>query len=131
MAEHRKIRVGEEIRRELSEIIREEIKDPRVKESIISVTHVDVAKDLRYASVYLSCLTKGTDEAAVIGVFKQAAGFIRAELAKRLNLRFTPELTFKFDASIKTGARINQLLREGMGHPAAEGEKHPSEESDQ
>ena len=131
MAEHRKIRVGEEIRRELYEIVRDEIKDPRVKESLVSITHVDVAKDMRYATVYLSCLAAGSDETQIVSVFKQAAGFIRVELAKRLNLRFTPELTFKFDSSIKTGARINQLLREGAGPAAGEGESHASKESEQ
>ena len=112
MAQHRIIRVGEEIRRELAEIIREDLKDPRLKESLVSVTHVDVAKDLRYATVYLSCLGTGAEEKEIMAVFKQAAGFLRTELARRLNLRFTPELTFKFDSSIQKGARINQLLKE-------------------
>lgn len=112
MAQHRIIRVGEEIRRELAEIIREDLKDPRLKESLVSVTHVDVAKDLRYAAVYLSCLGTGAEEKEIMAVFKQAAGFLRTELARRLNLRFTPELTFKFDSSIQKGARINQLLKE-------------------
>ena len=78
-----------------------------------------------------SCLAAGSDETQIVSVFKQAAGFIRVELAKRLNLRFTPELTFKFDSSIKTGARINQLLREGAGPAAGEGESHASKENEQ
>jgi ribosome-binding factor A len=109
MAPHRGNRVGEEIKKELAEIIRDEMKDPELK-GLISVTHVEVSRDIRYAVIYVSCLGGEAEQARVLKAFKKAAGFIRTALAGRLNLRFTPELTFKADQSIRVGARINQLL---------------------
>jgi len=108
---HRKDRVGEEIKRELAILIRDEIKDPRVN-GLVSVTHVEVSKDIRYASIYVSCLGDEEKQKNTLAGLKQAAGYLRSELANRLTLRYTPELIFKFDHSIEEGARINQLLAE-------------------
>ncbi len=112
MTSHRKDRVAEEIKRELSEIIREDMKDPRVKNGLVSVTHVEVSRDISTATIYLSCLGNTEEQASIVKAFKQAGGFIRGELANRLNLRFTPELTFRSDHSIQVGARINELLNQ-------------------
>ncbi|MEL7623270.1 MAG: 30S ribosome-binding factor RbfA [Clostridiales bacterium] len=112
MTSHRKDRVAEEIKRELSEIIREDMKDPRVKSGLVSVTHVEVSRDISTATIYLSCLGNTEEQAHIVKAFKQAVGFIRGELANRLNLRFTPELTFRSDNSIQVGARINELLNQ-------------------
>lgn len=112
MTSHRKDRVAEEIKRELSEIIREDMKDPRVRGGLVSVTHVEVSRDISAATIYLSCLGNTEEQAHVVKAFKQAGGFIRGELANRLNLRFTPELTFRSDQSIQMGARINELLNQ-------------------
>jgi len=111
MAEHRKAMLGEEVRRELSEIIRDSVKDPRIEGSMVSVTHVDCSKDMKYATVYLSVFGK-SETNDVLPVFTQAAGFIRNELARKLNMRNTPELCFRADDSIKQGARINELLKQ-------------------
>jgi len=111
MPVHRKDKVGEEIKRELSVIIRDELKDPRVK-GLISVTHVEVSRDIRYATVYVSCMGDEQTQKDTLNGLKKAAGFLRSSLASRLNVRYTPELSFKFDESIQTGARINQLLAE-------------------
>ncbi|MCL1804471.1 MAG: 30S ribosome-binding factor RbfA [Clostridiales bacterium] len=111
MSSHRKDRVAEEIRKELSDIIRDDMKDPRVK-GLVSVTHVEVSRDISSAGVYLSCLGDTEEQNDTIKAFKQAAGFIRGELASRMSLRFIPELTFKLDHSIQHGARINELLNE-------------------
>ena len=111
MTSHRKDRVGEEIKKELSDIIRDGMKDPRVK-GLVSVTHVEVSRDIGAATIYLSCLGESEEQNDTIKAFKQAAGFIRAELAGRLSLRAVPELTFKLDHSIEHGARINELLNQ-------------------
>ena len=109
MTSHRKDRVAEEIKRELAEIIRDDMNDPRVK-GLVSVTHVEASRDISSAVVYLSCLGNAEEQNNIVKAFKQASGFIRGELAGRLKLRVMPELTFKSDQSIRIGARINELL---------------------
>ena len=113
MASHRNSRVAEEIKKELSDIIRNGMKDPRVK-GLVSVTHVEVSRDISSATIYLSTLGDAEEQSNMIKACKQAGGYIRGELASRLNLRFIPELTFKPDNSIQTGARINALLNQQM-----------------
>ena len=120
MASHRKDRVAEEIKRELAEIIREDMKDPRVK-GLVSVTHVETSRDISAATIYLSCLGDADAQNDTIKAFKQAAGFIRGELAKRMTLRFMPELLFKLDHSIQHGARINELLNQQVNQQGGEG----------
>ena len=113
MATHRKDRVAEEIKKELSDIIRNEMKDPRVK-GLVSVTHVEVSRDISTATIFISTLGDAEEQNDVMKACKQAGGYIRGELANRLNLRFIPELTFRLDHSIETGARINALLNQQM-----------------
>ena len=93
--------------KELSFILRE-VKDPRVSEAFISVTGVDATPDLKFAKVYYSVLTG--DKKEIHKGLKSSAGYIRGQLAKRLNLRMTPELTFIEDSSIAYGAHISKLL---------------------
>ncbi len=102
-------RVSEEISRELTDILRS-VKDPRVSGSFISILRVDTAADLRNATVHYSVLGEGRDE--VKKGLKSAQGFIRRELAQRLNLRATPELCFIYDDSIEHGAHIAKLLED-------------------
>jgi len=111
MASHRGGRVAEEIKRVLSDILRDDINDPRLK-GLVSVTHVTVSRDLSSATIFLSCLGDKDDVDNMLKAAKQAGGFIRAELAGRLKLRAMPELAFKPDFSIQTGARINELLNQ-------------------
>lgn len=103
-------RVAEEIKKEIAQIIRDGIKDPRVR-GLLTVTNVEVSDDIRYAKIFVSYFgeDEGKDEA--IKVLTKASGFIRSELAGRLRLRYTPELTFKFDESIAYGAKISELIR--------------------
>lgn len=110
MANYRRGRVNEELARELSQILRE-VKDPRVSTSFISVTSVDCTADLRSAKIYYSSMGGKDDSAGVEKGLKSAVGFIRRELAVRLNLRQTPELRFIRDDSIEHGAHIAQLLK--------------------
>ena len=108
MASNRIGRINEEIQRELSSLIRT-VKDPRVT-GMISVTAVDTTPDLRFCKVYISVLDK-TDCQQVLKGLKSAAGYLRRELGRALNLRNTPELTFVQDNSIDQGAHILDMLR--------------------
>jgi ribosome-binding factor A len=110
---HKGERVNGEVQRELSNIIRTEIKDPRIA-PLTSVTAVEVTQDLKYCKAYISVL--GDDEAGneTIAGLKSAAGFIRRELARRINLRNTPELIFVLDTSIAYGMEMSKKIDEVM-----------------
>ena len=104
-------RINEEVMRELSNIIRLEVKDPRIS-PVTSVVSVEVAPDLKTCKAYISVL--GDDEAArkTLEGLKSSAGFIRRELAHRVNLRNTPEITFVSDQSIAYAAKMSKLIDE-------------------
>ncbi len=111
MASNRIGRINEEIQRELSEQLRR-LKDPRVSQTgMVSVTRVDTTGDLRYARVYISVLDKSQEKDVLKGL-KSAAGFLRRELGRTLQLRYTPELQFLPDDSIQHGAHILEMLRD-------------------
>lgn len=107
MAGYRIVRINDDIKRELSELI-PTLKDPRVR-GLISITRVDTTADLRYCKVYVSALDK-SDVKDLIRGLKSASGFLRRELAKRMTLRYTPELIFTPDDSIDQGNRIIGML---------------------
>ena len=107
MANYRRGRINDEVQRELASILRE-VKDPRVKDAFVSITAVDVTPDLKFAKVYYSAL-KGEPKELAKGL-RAASGFMRSQIAQRLNLRITPELTFFVDESISHGAHIAKLL---------------------
>jgi ribosome-binding factor A len=109
MPNHRISKVGEEIKRELSKMILEEMKDPRVK-GLISITYVEVTNDLRYAKVYISIMANAEERAVTLQALEKASGYLRSELAKKIKIRYTPELIFKVDDSIEYGAKINKIL---------------------
>ena len=109
MASNRKGRINEELQRELSGLIRS-LKDPRVQQTMVSVTKVEATGDLRYAKVYISVLDKDKAKETLKGL-KSAGGFLRREVASRLQLRYTPELVFEEDDSIAYGAKMYDLLR--------------------
>ncbi len=103
-------RINEEIQRELSTLIRT-VKDPRVAETgMVSVTAVETTPDLKYAKIYISVLDKSASAQTLKGL-KSAAGYLRRELGRALNLRNTPELSFVRDDSIDKGAHILDMLR--------------------
>ena len=107
MASNRIGRINEEIQRELAELIRS-LKDPRVQ-TMISITRVDTTPDLRYSKIYVSVLEDARAKEAVRGL-KSAGGWLRRELGSRLQLRYTPELVFELDDSLKYGAHMYDLL---------------------
>lgn len=108
MASNRIGRINEEIRKELSALLRT-VKDPRVAEAMLTITHVDTTPDLRQCKVYVSALDC-KDEKDLMKGLKSAAGFLRRELGSRVDLRYTPELQFIADDSIAYGARILEML---------------------
>ncbi|MBQ2119227.1 MAG: 30S ribosome-binding factor RbfA [Clostridia bacterium] len=128
MSSYRRARINDAVREELS-LALQNSKDPRLSGSMVSILSADVSPDLKTAKIRYSVYGGDTEE-AIAGI-ESAAGYFRRELARRLNLRITPELTFLRDDSIAHGARIAQLLREVLPEkeePAANGRK--SEESD-
>jgi ribosome-binding factor A len=104
-------RVNELIREEISELIRREVKDPRL-DSFISVTEVMTSPDLRHARVFVSIMGTDEEKQQVEKGLIAAKGFLRRELGERLTLRYIPELTFQLDDSIERGSRLLQLINE-------------------
>ena len=107
---NRQGRIDEEFRRELSQIISFDLKNPSVT-GMVSVTRVKVTPDLKFAKVSVSILNSKNIKETLEGL-KKSSGYLRSELAKKINLRNTPELVFEFDESLEYGARIDKLLNE-------------------
>lgn len=105
-------RIDEEMKKEISHIITYDLKDPNIT-GLISVTKVKVSGDLKYAKVYVSMIN-AKDNKQVLAALKKSSGFVRTEIAKRMNLRLTPEIIFIFDDSIEYGAKIDTILKEVM-----------------
>ena len=104
-------RVTEDVRRELSAILRE-VKDPRVKDCLLSVVRVEVTSDLSYCTVYVSTVEGMEQTKTAVKGLKSASGYIRRELGKRLSLRHVPEMLFKPTDSIEYGAHISRILND-------------------
>jgi len=103
-------RVAEQIRRELAELIRLEVKDPRV--GFITLTDVEITPDYAHAKVYFSSMTgeQGVDD--ILAGLRRASGFLRRELGRRIRIHTTPELHFHYDKSVEQGSRLSQLIDE-------------------
>ena len=115
MASNRIGRINEEIQKELASLIRN-LKDPRVQNTMISITRVETTPDLRYAKVYASFLQEDKAADALKGL-KSASGYLRRELGSALKLRYTPELVWELDDSITYGARMLGLINSlGVKH---------------
>ena len=108
MASNRINRINEEIQKELSSLIRN-LKDPRIQNTMISNTRVETTPDLRWAKVYVSFLQADRAKDAIKGL-KSAGGYLRRELGRALNLRYTPELNWELDDSITYGAKMLALI---------------------
>jgi ribosome-binding factor A len=112
MAENRRPdRVAEAIREAVAMFLAEGVKDPRVT-GLVTVTGVDVTRDLRHARVHVSILGTEQDKVQTMEGLQSVAGYLRAKLGRTLRLRVTPELDFKYDASIAHAARIDSLLEQ-------------------
>lgn len=103
-------RLAEAIKKEISALLQDELKDPRI--GFASITAVEVTPDLRYARVFVSVFGPPDTRRASLEALQKAQGFIRGELGKRIRLRHTPEITFKLDESIGRGTRVLELLNE-------------------
>jgi ribosome-binding factor A len=107
-------RIAEQIQRELSQIIWQELKDPRV--GMITLTDVEVTPDCEHAKVFFTRLGDASDNEAVTRALRHAAGFLRTELAHRMRLRIVPQLTFEYDESVERGVRLSNLIDEAVGN---------------
>ena len=129
MNKFRQGRVNEAARQTLSDILMT-VKDPRVSSSFVTITSVNVSRDMKFAKVYFSTLG-GTPKEVKTGLYS-AQGYIRRELAERLNLRITPELNFEYDDSAEKGARIEAVLKDlGLGEKKEEAEEADKEEGEE
>lgn len=107
----RTVRLNEEIKRIISGIIQNDLKDPRIP-IITSVTKVEVTKDLRYAKVYISVLGDDEEKEKCIEGLKSAAGYIRKEVGSKIKTYYTPEMVFVLDNSIEKGIEISKIISE-------------------
>lgn len=131
MSKYRRTRINDEMTRVIAEALRT-VKDPRVAASLITVTKSDVTGDLKYAKIYFSVFGADDDEIKEIkkGLYS-AAGYLRSYVARELNLRATPELTFEYDNAMQHGEKIMRLMKSIEKDSSAESspEKTESEES--
>lgn len=104
-------KINQELKREIGTILTTKINNSNLKKGIISVTSVKTSPDLKYARVSVSMLNVGNKKEA-LKALKNSSGFIRTEIAKKVNLKNTPELVFEFDESIEYGDRIDHILKE-------------------
>jgi len=111
-------RVGEQLQREIAELIRAELKDPRL--GMVSVSQVQVSRDLGHAKVFVSVLGSDEQVRASIEVLKHAAGYLRSRLGKMLHIRVVPELHFFLDRSLEEGARIGALINRAIASDRGE-----------
>jgi ribosome-binding factor A len=112
-------RVGDQIQRELADLLANAVKDPRVGR--VTITHVDVGADLSHATVFFTHLAGKEHAKEAITALSRTAGFLRSELARRIDLYSVPQLKFAYDDSIESGMRLSSLI----DHAIAEDSKHP------
>ena len=103
-------RISEQVRREVDQIIREHLSDPRIR-GTFSVTRAEVTRDLRYAKIYVSILEEA-DRAPMMAALKKAAGFVRHELGQSMIIRYAPEILFEEDHNIEYGIHIASVLKQ-------------------
>ena len=114
----REFRVADFIRQELADIIRNEMRDPRI--GILSISDVKVSKDLSYADIYVSRLSVSTDsendfkEREIVQILNNAAGFLRSAIAKRHSMRITPKLRFHYDLLLEDGPRMEKVISQAI-----------------
>lgn len=115
-------RINETIKREISRILHKELEDPRLQ--FVSITRVNVSRDLHYARVYFSVLGDQQKKELAIEGFQSACGLIRKYIGKNIRMRYTPEIQFFYDNSIEISARIDETLEEILHEPKENKENH-------
>lgn len=119
-------RVEEQLKRLLAELVRREIKDPRV--GLVTITAVEVSRDLTHAKVFFTPFAGQGDAEVALEALRHASGFLRHELRSQLRLRVTPELDFKIDESIDRGARLSSLISSAVAEDERRHEGEREEE---
>ena len=114
-------RVAEQIRRDLSELIRAEIRDPRVQQ--VSLTAVEVTPDYAHAKIFYTALVGEAERESLAKGLQRAAGFLRHELSRQLLLRTVPELHFEYDASVERGVSLSSLIDSAVARTADDGDE--------
>jgi len=122
MSTARLARIADQIQRELAELVRQELRDPRVK--LVTITGVELSRDQSHAKVYFTTLGSPEDAVACCEGLSRAAGFLRAGLAHRLSTRTVPDLHFAYDESIERGVKLSRLIDEAVA-PAAPDDAPP------
>lgn len=112
MSKRRQERMAVEIKRSLSSIIQQDIKDPRIDFTTVSITRVDIPADISHARINISILGDEARQAETMKALQKAKGHIRTELSRQLQIRHAPELEFRLDKSIEHGIRMSSLLEE-------------------
>ncbi len=120
----RKEKLEHQIQKELIEIIRSELDDPRVQDVLLSVTKVRISNDLRHARAFISSIVKSEERGEILDALNAASGYIQALLGKRLKIKFTPTVSFDYDDSIEYGSKIEKILDE------LDKKEHGSEDSE-
>lgn len=110
MSNSRMNKIDEELKKEISNIISTELKNPHLT-GLISVTKVKTTPDLRFAKVFVSMINEKSKKEN-LSILKKSSGYIRSAIAKKVNLRYTPELVFEFDESLEYGSRIDEILKD-------------------
>jgi len=108
----RAARIADQIQRDLSVLIRQEVKDPRV--GLVTITAVEVNRDLSHAKVYVSSLAEVASTEQSVEALQHAAGFLRRQLGRGLKIRSVPQLQFLYDASVERGVRLSHLIDEAV-----------------
>lgn len=119
-------RVNQQVKRQIGEILQRELADPRLR--FVTITEVDVSRDLHNAKIRFSVLGEGRRVDAALEGFERAKGLIRKLLGKSMNMRYTPELFFIYDPSIEMGARIEETLKEIRDEHEAHHSNNPEEQ---
>jgi ribosome-binding factor A len=112
----RRARIADQIQRELAEIVRTELRDPRVG-TLVTLTGVELSRDQSHAKVFFTVLGAPSDVDGVLHGLQRAAGFLRSQLAHRLSTRSVPELHFEYDESVERGMRLSKLIDEAVAEP--------------
>lgn len=119
-------RVEEQLKRLLAELVRREVKDPRV--GLVTITAVEVSRDLTHARVFFTPFAGQGDAEAALEALRHAAGYLRHALRQELRLRVTPELDFRIDESVERGARLSSLINEAVAEDERRHVDDPAEE---
>lgn len=111
MSVDRMAKISEEFKKQISDVIKNDLNDPRIAD-FISIVHVDITKDLKYAKVFISVFADEEKKEQTLLGLKSASGYIRKEMGKRMKIRYTPTINFVLDSSIEHGVYISSLLNE-------------------